>query len=61
MKKTILKILMQKTTWAGVSAVAAGAFMVLQKNYDAGIQTIIMGLGLIFAREAINKVTGPVK
>lgn len=51
----MLEILKQRSTWVGFSGIATGIFMLVNKHYDAGVQTIIGGLAIIFLREAINK------
>lgn len=56
----ILVILKQKSTWAGIAAIATGIGMVVGGNLDTGIQTVIGGISVIFMRQAIEK-SGPTK
>ena len=48
--------LKQKSTWAGIGAIATGVGMLVTGGDTAvGVQTIIGGFAVIFLREAIAK------
>lgn len=44
-----------KTFWLGIVTVAYGAVEVVNGGGDQGVQKIIIGMGLIFGRDAISK------
>jgi len=49
-------LLKTKTFWSGLGMVAHGLYMVLSGNIENGIQMIVMGLSVIFLRDAIRKI-----
>jgi hypothetical protein len=51
--KNILRLLKQKSTWAGIAAIGTGAVLLINGDTTTGVQTIIGGLSVIFIREAI--------
>lgn len=53
--KTFLRILSQRSTWAGIAAIGTGGVLIATGNIDTGVQTIIGGFAIIFIREAIAK------
>lgn len=53
--KSILKILKQKSTWAGIGGIATGVIIAINGDLPTGVQTIVGGFAVIFIREAINK------
>jgi len=52
-----LRILQQKSTWAGIAGIATGVVLILNGNVTEGVQTVIGGVSIIFIREAIAKST----
>ncbi len=60
--ETLMKMLKQKTTWAALAYIAATAVPAFQAgNYTVGVQAVIIGLGAIFMRQAVAKVTKDIK
>ena len=51
--KTFLRLLKQKSTWAGIGAIATGAVLIINGDMATGVQTVIGGIAVIFLREAI--------
>jgi hypothetical protein len=51
-----MRWLTQKSTWAGLGGIAAGAVLVSQGHVDTGVQAIVTGFSVIFLRQAIAKV-----
>lgn len=47
-----------KTFWGGLSSVLYGVYQIVEGNTQEGIQNIIMGLSIIFIRDAIKKAGG---
>jgi len=45
-----------KTFWSGLSLIAYGLYLAVSGNIEAGIQNIIMGLSVIFLRDAVRKM-----
>jgi hypothetical protein len=51
--KAIIRILKQKSTWAGIGGIATGAVLIINGDLTTGVQTVIGGFAIIFLREAI--------
>lgn len=51
----IKKLIRTKSFWTGIASIATGMSMVFNDRAEVGIQTIIMGLAVIFARDALAK------
>ena len=52
-----MNLLKTKTFWTGLVTVATGIILVVYENKEQGLQTILGGLGLIFLRQGLVKVT----
>lgn len=48
----------KKTFWAGLAAVASGLGMIVNGEVPTGVQTVILGIGLVTGRDAITKLEG---
>lgn len=53
--KGFLRIIGQKSTWAGIAGIATGAVLIINGDMTSGVQTIIGAISVIFIREAIAK------
>lgn len=49
------QFLKQKTTWAGIAAIATGIGLYIAGEKTEALQTIIGGIGLVFLRQAVAK------
>jgi uncharacterized membrane protein len=49
--------LTSKTFWAGVGLIGFGVYQLTQGNIDAGVQSILAGLGALGIRHAVAKAT----
>lgn len=47
--------LKSKTFWVGLGTVGFGIFQCVKGDSNTGVTTILMGFGMIFGREAIEK------
>ena len=53
----LLDWLTSKTFWAGVGLIGFGVYQLTQGNIDAGVQSILAGLGALGIRHAVAKAT----
>ena len=49
-------MLKQRTTWCGVGVCVLGGYQIFTGDSSNGIQNILLGMGIIFGREAIAEV-----
>ena len=49
-------MLKTKTFWLGTCTIAFGLYQIYSGNSDSGSQNLVIGLGLIFGRQAIMGV-----
>lgn len=50
------KLIFTKTFWAGFGSLISGVGLIVIGNKPEGTQLIFSGLGMIFLRNAINKI-----
>ena len=51
----IKELIKTKTFWLGISTIAGGVILCINKEYEKGIEGIIAGLAMIFVRDALTK------
>ena len=49
------KLLSSKTFWTGFGSIGYGVYQMIEGD-SSGIQTILLGFGMIFGRNAIAKI-----
>ena len=53
-----LKLLYKKTTWVGLGMIGFGAAQCYGGNIEGGATQILLGLGVITGRHAVQKLEG---
>lgn len=53
-----LRMFKKKTTWVGLGMVGFGAAQCVGGDWEGGIGQILLGLGLITGRHAVQKLNG---
>lgn len=49
------ELLKSKTFWTGLGSVGYGVYLLIQGEVETGINAVIMGLSVMFIRDAISK------
>lgn len=50
------RLIKTKTFWAGISGIAVGIGQITTGDVPGGLQSIVVGLGIIFLRDATAKI-----
>jgi hypothetical protein len=53
---TKINILKKKTFWVGVATIGVGVYEIATGSGSGGIEKILLGLGMITGRQAIEKL-----
>lgn len=48
------RLITSKTFWTGLGTIAVGIFQIVEGDTATGIQTISIGAGMVFLRDAIS-------